>query len=261
MVSHFEPIRALVSVVTARSVERFLHGPMREVVTRQQTRAASLVLGPFLEACRQDHHVAAGLRMFENEGIAPVVALVDGFVGIHYFISELSPVVKIVTGRMQQRLFAVGIVPEKWVNASVEDVVLALVVRIGTTGCHGVVLFGDVSLWQRHAVILKVDKVSGGDVFPSRTYIVRIVVAIVTQIKNVVAAIREEGDAVSNDTRSGFVEKVHSVLSFRGEPIYVDREFKEQYYRASKTFCKTFWDRIMARFVRPFWNSFLQEAT
>ncbi len=112
---------------------------------------------------------------------------------------------------MQQRLFVVGIVPEIWVDASVEDVVLALVVRIGTTGSHGVVLLGDAALWQRHAVILKVNKVSGGDVFPSRTHIVRIVVTIVTQVKNVVAAIREEGDAVSDDTGSGFEEKVHSV--------------------------------------------------
>jgi len=56
-----------------------------------------------------------------------------------------------------------------------------------------------------------VDKVGCGDVFPSRSDVVGIVVAIVAQVKNVVATLREERDAVSDDTGSGFEEQVHSV--------------------------------------------------
>src|SRR5438874_5316647 len=98
---------------------------------------------------------------------------------------------------MQQRLLAVRIVAEIRINTGVEDMVLALVVGIGTTGGYGVVLFRDGSLWQCHAMVLEVDEVRGRDMLPIGTNIVRIGVAIVTQVKDMVSAIREERDAVS----------------------------------------------------------------
>jgi hypothetical protein len=110
---------------------------------------------------------------------------------------------------MQQRLLAVRIVAEIRINAGVEDVVLALVVRIGTTSGDGVILFGDGSLWKRHAVVLEVDEVRGRDMLPIGTNIIGISIAIVTQVKDMVSAIREEGDAVSDDAGLGFVEQVH----------------------------------------------------
>ena len=103
-------------------------------------------------------------------------------------------------------MFTVPIIAEIRIDASVEGVVLALVVGVSTTGCHSVVLLGNAALWQRHPVIFKMHKISCRDVFSICADIVRISVTIVAQKKDVIATIGEERDTVSDDTGFGFVE-------------------------------------------------------